>query len=71
VRLQLPARRALAAAAATAVWLAKGLTGSGTNVHAGLWLLLGRHVYSSLQFQACCVIHSVSALLVHVMDGKV
>jgi hypothetical protein len=40
VRPQLPARHVLAAAAATAVWLAKGLTGSGISRRAGLWLRL-------------------------------
>jgi hypothetical protein len=47
VRLQLPARHVQAAAAATAVWLARRLTGSDTKVRAGAWLLLVWHVYKS------------------------
>jgi hypothetical protein len=69
VRLQLPARHVQAAAAATAVWLARRLTGSDTKVRAGTWLLLVWHVYKS-QPETCC--HSIrDALLVHVIVGEV
>jgi hypothetical protein len=48
MRQQLPARRALAAGAATAVWLAERLTGCDTSVPAGAWLPLAQHVCDSV-----------------------
>jgi hypothetical protein len=67
VRLLLPARLVLAAAAATAVLLANKLTGSGTSVLVSAWLLLARHVYDVL-----CSYHQVgmdSQPVMHRMPG--
>jgi hypothetical protein len=61
VRPQLPARHVLSAAAATALWLARGPTGSGISRRAGFWRRLTR--------AALKAVGSIASLMRNVLGG--